>query len=48
LCPCHRTERAATAERLIGAQRAYLKALSIKLPPTINQIELNKLQSGIR
>jgi parvulin-like peptidyl-prolyl isomerase len=29
-------------------ERAYLEALSIKLPPTINQIELNKLQSGIR
>ena len=29
-------------------ERAYLEALSIKLRPTINQIELNKLQSGIR
>ena len=29
-------------------ERAYLEALSIKLPPTINQIELGKLQSGLR
>jgi peptidylprolyl isomerase len=29
-------------------ERAYLEALSIKLPPTINQIELSKLQSGLR
>ena len=29
-------------------ERAYLEALSIKLPPTINQNELSKLQSGIR
>lgn len=28
-------------------ERAYLEALSIKLPPTINQIELGKLQSGL-
>ena len=29
-------------------ERAYLEALSIKLPPTINQIELGKLQSTLR
>jgi parvulin-like peptidyl-prolyl isomerase len=29
-------------------ERAYLEALSIKLPPTINQIELGKLQSALR
>ena len=29
-------------------ERAYLEALSIKLPPTINQIELSKLQSALR
>lgn len=29
-------------------ERAYLEALAIKLPPTINQIELGKLQSGLR
>ena len=29
-------------------ERTYLEALSIKLPPTINQIELGKLQSGLR
>jgi peptidylprolyl isomerase len=29
-------------------ERAYLEALSIKLPPSINQIELGKLQSGLR
>jgi peptidylprolyl isomerase len=29
-------------------ERAYLEALSIKLPPTINQIEVGKLQSGLR
>ena len=29
-------------------ERAYLEALSIKLPPTINQIELGKMQSGLR
>lgn len=29
-------------------ERAYVEALSIKLPPTINQIELGKLQSGLR
>ena len=29
-------------------ERAYLEALSIKLPPTINQIELGKLQSELR
>ena len=29
-------------------ERAYLEALSIKLPPNINQIELGKLQSGLR
>lgn len=29
-------------------ERAYLEALSIKLPPTINQIELSKLQGGLR
>jgi peptidylprolyl isomerase len=29
-------------------ERAYLEALSIKLPPTINQIGLGKLQSGLR
>jgi len=29
-------------------ERAYIEALSIKLPPTINQIELGKLQGGLR
>jgi peptidylprolyl isomerase len=29
-------------------ERAYLEALSIKLPPTINQIELGNLQNGLR
>jgi peptidylprolyl isomerase len=29
-------------------ERAYLEALSIKLPPTLNQIEIGKLQSGLR
>ncbi len=29
-------------------ERAYIEALSIKLPPTINQIEISKLQSGLR
>jgi parvulin-like peptidyl-prolyl isomerase len=29
-------------------ERAYLEALSIKLPATVNQIELGKLQSGLR
>lgn len=29
-------------------ERSYLEALSIKLPPTINQIELSKLQSTLR
>ena len=29
-------------------ERNYLEALSIKLPPTINQIELGKLQSELR
>jgi len=29
-------------------ERTYLEALSIKLPPTINQIELGKLQAGLR
>ncbi len=29
-------------------ERAYLEALAIKLPPTINQIELGKLQSTLR
>ena len=29
-------------------ERAYFEALSIKLPPTVKQIELGKLQSGIR
>jgi hypothetical protein len=29
-------------------ERAYLEALSIKLPPTINQIEIGKLQSELR
>ncbi|MBC8008346.1 MAG: peptidylprolyl isomerase [Prolixibacteraceae bacterium] len=29
-------------------ERAYLEALSIKLPPTINQIELGKLQNTLR
>jgi peptidylprolyl isomerase len=29
-------------------ERAYLEALSIKLPPTINQIELGRLQGELR
>ena len=29
-------------------ERSYLEALSIKLPPTINQIEIGRLQSGLR
>jgi parvulin-like peptidyl-prolyl isomerase len=29
-------------------ERTYLEALAIKLPPTINQIELGKLQAGLR
>jgi hypothetical protein len=29
-------------------ERAYLDAVTKKAPATINQIELNKLQSGIR
>jgi peptidylprolyl isomerase len=29
-------------------ERAYIEALSIKLPPTINQIEIGKIQSGLR
>jgi peptidylprolyl isomerase len=29
-------------------ERSYLEALAIKLPPTINQIELGKLQSELR
>jgi peptidylprolyl isomerase len=29
-------------------ERSYLEALAIKLPPTINQIEIGKLQSGLR
>lgn len=29
-------------------ERAYLEALSIKLPPTINQVELGKLQNTLR
>jgi len=29
-------------------ERAYLEALSIKLPPAINQIELGKLQNEMR
>jgi peptidylprolyl isomerase len=29
-------------------ERAYLEALSIKLPPSINQIELGNLQHGLR
>jgi len=28
-------------------ERSYLEALSIKLPPTINQIELSKLQKHV-
>jgi peptidylprolyl isomerase len=29
-------------------ERAYFEALSIKVPPSVNQIELGKLQSGLR
>ena len=29
-------------------ERTYLEALAIKLPPTINQVELGKLQAGLR
>jgi len=29
-------------------ERTYLEALAIKLPPTLNQIELGKLQAGLR
>jgi peptidylprolyl isomerase len=29
-------------------ERTYLEALAIKLPPTINQIELGKVQNGLR
>ena len=29
-------------------ERTYLEALAIKLPPSINQIELGKLQNGLR
>jgi peptidylprolyl isomerase len=29
-------------------ERTYLEALAIKLPPSVNQIELGKLQNGLR